>query len=326
MGALVCRSREPAEPGATVLTDSPELWAKPAAASRGQAGRLPWHRTRRAKPSGPAAVVSPTGDNCPCCCAGAAAAAAAKLQPEGTPLERAESPPNKISFSRSAWETPPSPLLDKTSSVHEEEPLYVEEATDLLTDTEQQCQFAFSGSDDMTQVEEITESGGEPCTFCTLYPDGTLATTDDDDDFKGAAEQLCALYPGAARQPAAAGEPCSLCLLFPGDSGAAPRDDAPRALDDGWSNLDEEVTIMVDRVSSLSSIVEEKLRVKNKTRQDVWKGTFGIYVHHAKDGTKKIVIRDGWTSYHIQGDGTGYLKPTIASMKGWGLASDSRDG
>ncbi|XP_077548716.1 uncharacterized protein LOC144162085 [Haemaphysalis longicornis] len=287
MGALVCRSREAAEPGATVLSESPELWAKPPAA-RGQANRLPWQRTRRAKPSGAASVVSPTEDNCPCCCAGAAAA---KLQPDAAPLDRPESPANKISFSRNAWEAPPSP--DKPS-----EPLFVEEAGDLLTDTEQHCQLAFSGSDDVTQVEEIPES--ETCTFCALYPDGTL-TAADEDDIKGAAEQLrAALYPGGTdREPGTAGEPCSLCLLFPRD--LVPREDEPKAHDDGWSNLDEEVTIMVDRVSSLSSIVEEKLRVKNKTRQDVWKGTFGIYVHHGKDGTKKIVIRDGWTSYHIQG-------------------------
>ncbi|KAL3220980.1 hypothetical protein MRX96_005412 [Rhipicephalus microplus] len=306
MGALVCRSREPAESGATILAESPELWAKPAA-SRGQAGRLPWHRTRRAKPSGAASVVSPTDDNCPCCCAGAAAAAAAKLQQqEVTNLEGAESPPNKFSFSRNAWDTPPSPLLDKQSSGHEE-PLFLEDTTDLLTDTEQQCQFAFSGSDDVTQVEEMTENGGDQCTFCTFCPDGALASATDD-DLKGAAERLCALYPGTGHMAGTADEPCSLCLLFPSEGGVVARDDEPRAPDDGWSNLDEEVTIMVDRVSSLSSIVEEKLRVKNKTRQDVWKGTFGIYVHHAKDGTKKIIIRDGWTSYHIQGNEWAYIE------------------
>lgn len=95
-------------------------------------------------------------------------------------------------------------------------------------------------------------------------------------------------------------EQCNLCNLFTSD-GCLAHEDSFKGRDDRWSNLDEEVTFMVDTVSSLSSIVEERLKVKNKTREDVWKGTFGIFVHRTKDGTKKIVIRDGWTSYHIQG-------------------------
>ncbi|CAN8000547.1 unnamed protein product, partial [Ixodes pacificus] len=94
---------------------------------------------------------------------------------------------------------------------------------------------------------------------------------------------------------------CNLCNLFTSD-GILAREDSIKGRDDRWSNLDEEVTFMVDTVSSLSSIVEERLKVKNKTREDVWKGTFGIFVHRTKDGMKKIVIRDGWTSYHIQGE------------------------
>ncbi|XP_022671640.1 calcium/calmodulin-dependent 3',5'-cyclic nucleotide phosphodiesterase 1A-like isoform X3 [Varroa jacobsoni] len=65
--------------------------------------------------------------------------------------------------------------------------------------------------------------------------------------------------------------------------------------------LNSEMSTMIDAVYDLSSLVERKLKEKQKTRQDVWKreGTFGIFVSKGEDGRRRIVVRDGWTSYHI---------------------------
>ena len=61
---------------------------------------------------------------------------------------------------------------------------------------------------------------------------------------------------------------------------------------------------MIEAVYGLSSLVEQKLKEKQKTRQDIWKreGTFGIFVTKGEDGKRRIVVRDGWTSYHIDGE------------------------
>lgn len=64
------------------------------------------------------------------------------------------------------------------------------------------------------------------------------------------------------------------------------------------------MSVMIEAVYGLSSLVEQKLKEKQKTRQDIWKreGTFGIFVTKGEDGRRRIVVRDGWTSYHIDGE------------------------
>ncbi|XP_022694733.1 calcium/calmodulin-dependent 3',5'-cyclic nucleotide phosphodiesterase 1A-like isoform X4 [Varroa jacobsoni] len=71
--------------------------------------------------------------------------------------------------------------------------------------------------------------------------------------------------------------------------------------------LNSEMSTMIDAVYDLSSLVERKLKEKQKTRQDVWKreGTFGIFVSKGEDGRRRIVVRDGWTSYHIDDASSG---------------------